>query len=346
MTRSRPPNRRSMGASASTRASYGLGGSRPRTTALHDERQGCEEREPGRDRDHDRDPAEPAAAVTRAGDRRLRGQVEHRPHRGCGQEQAAVRALAPVPERLTGLRVAQRVGLRVRVEVLPDRGGGAVRAGHDVCDGVLRAEGALRPLLKHRIRLLVEHRREEPGRFGEPAELRAARRIAAAVALEDEPALLQAGPLDRRLRRALRHRARGDDEGGEDDRTTDEEVVSHAASTRAAARRFRYTAAAERTSAASRSATRSSGDSRPTERRTRLGEAANGPSAVEACVIRAGGSMRVSTPPSDSASFQIFVRATSPTASSSDSARKETMPPKSAIWRAAISCPGWPGRPG
>src|SRR5215211_8838969 len=46
--------------------------------------------------------------------------------------------------------------------------------------------------------------------------------------------------------------------------------------------------AGERASACSRSATRSSTDSIPTESRTRLFGGANGASAVEACVIRAG----------------------------------------------------------
>ena len=55
----------------------------------------------------------------------------------------------------------------------------------------------------------------------------------------------------------------------------------------------------------------------PTESRTRLGGTANGASAVDACVIRAGCSIRLSTPPRLSASFQIFVRPTSATASSS-----------------------------
>ena len=62
-------------------------------------------------------------------------------------------------------------------------------------------------------------------------------------------------------------------------------------------------------SAGSRSASRSSTASIPTERRTRLRGAANGASAVEACVIRAGCSIRLSTPPSDSASGKSFVRA-------------------------------------
>ena len=58
-----------------------------------------------------------------------------------------------------------------------------------------------------------------------------------------------------------------------------------------------------------------------------------GPSAVAACVIRYGCSIRLSTPPRLSASVHTFVRATRATASSSDSTRNETMPPKSRIWR-------------
>ncbi len=91
---------------------------------------------------------------------------------------------------------------------------------------------------------------------------------------------------------------------------------------------------------------RSSGDSIPTDSRMRFGGAANGAFAVAACVIRAGTSIRLSTPPSDSASWKSFVRATSATASSADSARNETMPPKSRICRAAIACPGCVGSPG
>src|SRR5205085_12444950 len=83
------------------------------------------------------------------------------------------------------------------------------------------------------------------------------------------------------------------------------------------------------TSACSRSAMRSVTDSMPTDRRTRFGGAANGAVAVEACVIFAGTSIRLSTPPSDSASWKIFVRPTSATASSAEAARNETMPPKS-----------------
>src|SRR5581483_11873957 len=106
-------------------------------------------------------------------------------------------------------------------------------------------------------------------------------------------------------------------------------------------RRYVPTRAVDLTSAASRSATRSAGASIPTESRTRLRGAANGASRVDACVIRAGCSMRLSTPPSDSASVKTLVREQSATASSSDAARKETMPPKSRIWRRADSTPGW-----
>jgi len=111
-------------------------------------------------------------------------------------------------------------------------------------------------------------------------------------------------------------------------------------------RRYVPTRAVDLTSAASRSATRSAGASIPTESRTRLRGAANGASRVDACVIRAGCSMRLSTPPSDSASVKTLVREQSATASSSDAARKETMPPKSRIWRRADAWPGWEGRPG
>src|SRR5205814_10421892 len=104
--------------------------------------------------------------------------------------------------------------------------------------------------------------------------------------------------------------------------------------------------AAERTSADSRSSTRSSADSIPTESRPRLRGAANAASAVEACVIRAGCSIRLSTPPRLSASFQIRVRPTISTASSSDETRKEIIPPNSRICLAASRCPGWLGRPG
>ena len=78
----------------------------------------------------------------------------------------------------------------------------------------------------------------------------------------------------------------------------------------------------------------------------RFAGTAKGASAVEACVMATGTSMRLSTPPRLSASVQTFVRVTSSSASSGLAARKETMPPKSRIWRAAISWPGWSGRPG
>ena len=74
--------------------------------------------------------------------------------------------------------------------------------------------------------------------------------------------------------------------------------------------------------------------------------AANGASAVEACVMRAGCSIRLSTPPRLSASRKTLVRAQIATASSSDSARNETIPPASRICCAASPWPGCDGRPG
>ena len=63
--------------------------------------------------------------------------------------------------------------------------------------------------------------------------------------------------------------------------------------------------------------------------------------------MRPGCSMRDSTPPRDSARVKTRVRATTSRAACSPAARvKETMPPKSRIWRAASSWPGWSGRPG
>src|SRR5207253_11160 len=64
-------------------------------------------------------------------------------------------------------------------------------------------------------------------------------------------------------------------------------------------------AAGVRTSACARSPIRSSADSIPTESRIRLRGAAKGAFAVEACVIRAGCSIRLSTPPRLSASSQM-----------------------------------------
>src|SRR5262249_19051599 len=61
--------------------------------------------------------------------------------------------------------------------------------------------------------------------------------------------------------------------------------------------RYAPAAAVESASATSRSSSRSSADSRPTDRRIRFGGAANGESTVEACVISAGTSIRLSTPP-------------------------------------------------
>ena len=56
--------------------------------------------------------------------------------------------------------------------------------------------------------------------------------------------------------------------------------------------------------------------------------------------------MRLSTPPSDSASWKIFVRATSSTASCSVSTVNDTIPPKSRICARATACPGCDSSPG
>ena len=148
-------------------------------------------------------------------------------------------------------------------------------------------------------------------------------------------------------RRALRDRGRGEQRGGEQSRSSGcsrRLLFGRSPFLHRPARAGFPAAAAERTSAASRSAT----GRPPTRSRPRAARACaarrTGASAVEACVIRAGCSIRLSTPPRLSASWKIFVRATSATASSSDSARNETMPPKSRIWRAAIAWPGCDGQ--
>src|SRR5215210_291675 len=126
----------------------------------------------------------------------------------------------------------------------------------------------------------------------------------------------------------------------------DDALVALEAEVERRVERHARAAASAETRACARSSIRSSADSMPTDRRTRLPGAANGASAVDAWVMRAGCSIMLSTPPRLSASFQIRVRPTSAIASSSDAARNEIMPPKSRIWRAAISCPGCASRPG
>ena len=84
---------------------------------------------------------------------------------------------------------------------------------------------------------------------------------------------------------------------------------------------------------------------RPAERRS-FKTILVGGLAVAACVIRCGTSMRLSTPPSDSASWNSFVAPATRAASSGDSARNETIPPKFRICFAAVVWPGWCGRPG
>src|ERR671923_237314 len=84
--------------------------------------------------------------------------------------------------------------------------------------------------------------RKDPRRFRELPEPRAARRVAAPVALDDEPALLQAGAVDRRLRGALAERRGGDAESSERDEREHRETF-HDRSFRPHRRRL-YTGAA------------------------------------------------------------------------------------------------------
>src|SRR4051794_16436405 len=100
-------------------------------------------------------------------------------------------------------------------------------------------------------------------------------------------------------------------------------------------------------SARSRSASRSSTSSMPTDRRTRSAGTSSGEPAALAWVIRPGCSMSDSTPPSDSARVNSRARSQTFNACSSPPAsRKDSIPPKPDIWRAAISWPGWSGSPG
>ena len=115
---------------------------------------------------------------------------------------------------------------------------------------------------------------------------------------ELEPALAKAllQPGERRRRPAVEQ---GGPVVGLDDVDADRVRRSPGTAGRPARARAR---AGTPTSAASRSAIRSSTFSIPTESRIRFRGDANGASAVEACVMRAGCSIRLSTPPSDSAS--------------------------------------------
>jgi len=68
---------------------------------------------------------------------------------------------------------------------------------------------------------------------------------------------------------------------------------------------------------------------------------------IDACVITAGNSTRDSTPPRLSAILKIRKRdKTRYAAVSPPLTSKDTMPLKPSIWEAAMSCPGWSGRPG
>src|SRR3954454_6040130 len=100
-------------------------------------------------------------------------------------------------------------------------------------------------------------------------------------------------------------------------------------------------------SACSRSASRSSTSSMPTDSRTRSAGTSSGDPAALAWVIRPGCSISDSTPPSDSASVNSRVRSQTLSAASSPSrSRNDTIPPKPDICFAAMSWPGWDGSPG
>src|SRR6266700_314631 len=277
------------------------------------------------------------------GPRGQAGLYEHASQLDGASIPAARRRLC-VPELLSRRHVGDGALEGVRIEILA-KGGIAVRtAGHGVRHLVTRPERADR-LRRRRGRCAAEGLGEEAALADEHAEGGVVPALPVALDAED---VSQAGSGDARRRRSLRRRrSRERQEGGK--RRREQKWTSHG---RSLVVLSCYTVRAERVppatlaNAASRSTTRSSADSRPTESRMRFRGAANGPSAVEACVIRAGSSMRLSTPPRDSASLKIFVLATSAVASSSDSARNEIMPPKSRICFAAIVWPGCRGSPG
>src|SRR5262245_23296837 len=260
------------------------------------------------------------------------GFDEHR-LQTCRPAIPATDRLLVAPERLTGPHVRDRAACRIGIQVLPE--GSEDRPRHGVLHDVARAEVA-RLRAQQRARRLTEGLREETAVADEQAEVR--RRVALAEPGDPE-GRGEPGAGDLRFRRPL-----GCGAGGKQQRKRRHGHYQEFLHVKL------YTDSRAtvplRTRAVSRSSTRSSADSRPTERRIRFFGAANGASAVEACVIRAGCSIRLSTPPSDSASLKTFVRATSATASSSVSTRKEIIPPKSRICLAAIAWPGCVGKPG
>src|SRR5262249_35835053 len=103
-------------------------------------------------------------------------------------------------------------------------------------------------------------------------------------------------------------------------------------------------------SACSRSAIRSSASSMPTERRTSVSpmpSCARTSAGTEPCVIRAGCSIRLSTPPRLSASANSRQRSRKRLASSTLPLRSaEIMPPKARICFLANACWEWLGSPG
>ena len=92
---------------------------------------------------------------------------------------------------------------------------------------------------------------------------------------------------------------------------------------------------------------RSSTVSMPTLSRIRSSGTSRSVPATLACVILPGCSISDSTPPSDSPSVKTSARSQTASACSTPPAtRKEIIPPKRFIWRAATSWPGWAARPG
>src|SRR2546426_404036 len=102
-------------------------------------------------------------------------------------------------------------------------------------------------------------------------------------------------------------------------------------------------------SACSKSAIKSSTSSIPTDSRTRLSVspiARRISGGTLAWVIDAGCPIRLSTPPSDSASAKMRVCSANRLARSTDPSSIEIMPPNPFICRQANSCWGWDGSPG
>ena len=91
---------------------------------------------------------------------------------------------------------------------------------------------------------------------------------------------------------------------------------------------------------------RSASSSMPTEMRTSSPGTSSAEPATETCVMVAGCSSRLSTPPRDSARQNSLVDLQKVLACSVVWNSTETMPPKRVICFAATSWPGWVSRPG